>query len=276
MAQAIRRLADPACAGEPIDVVAAELGLSRAHFQRLFHDYVGLSPHRYRQHCQLQAAKASLRAGASVLEAALAHGFSGPGRLHATQVEFESFSPGEYKRGELPLQWGTHTTLFGPCLLAISARGVAALFFLPDSGDTTAALADLQAQYPEAVLQAAPEATAPFAERLFAPSAGGHPWRVRVRGTNFQVQVWRALLRIPPGQCVSYQHLASAMGKPGASRAVGQAVGANPVSWLIPCHRVLRADGALSGYRWGPDCKRRLLAWESAQVAPIEQSELVR
>ncbi|MDP0498890.1 MAG: methylated-DNA--[protein]-cysteine S-methyltransferase [Verrucomicrobiota bacterium JB022] len=267
MARAIERLAETDAEQLPMETVAAELGLSRAHFQRLFVDYVGLSPHRYRQYLHLEGAKADLRAGGSVLEAALANGFSGPGRLHDTLVQFESMTPGEFKQGGLPLVWGVHESIFGAYLLALSPRGISALFFLENAEAVEAALAALSRQYPEAALRHAPAETAPVAARLFCLAEGGDPAPLRlwVRGTNFQVQVWRALLRIPTGSCVSYRQLAASLGRPSASRAVGQAVGANPISWLIPCHRVLRGTGGLSGYRWGPERKRRLLAWELAQ-----------
>lgn len=267
MARAIQRLAEPEAEHLPMEALAAELGLSRAHFQRLFTQYVGLSPHRYRQYLHLEGAKTDLRAGRSVLDAALANGFSGPGRLHDALVQFESMTPGEFKQGGLELQWGVHESVFGPYLLALSPRGISALHFLPAPEETQSALDVLGLQYPEAALRHAPGETAPVAARLFQVSRQVErlPLRLSVRGTNFQVQVWRALLRIPSGNCVTYREVAELVGKPTASRAVGQAVGANPVSWLIPCHRVLRAGGGLSGYRWGAERKRCLLAWELAQ-----------
>ncbi|KAF0095332.1 MAG: AraC family transcriptional regulator [Puniceicoccaceae bacterium 5H] len=278
MGRALCRLADPDAEELSMEDLGAALGLSRAHFQRLFSQYVGISPHRYRQFVQLERAKGTLRAGGSVLDAALNSGFSGPSRLHDALVQFESMTPGEFKRGGLLLRWGVHGSIFGPYLLALSPRGISALYFYPTAAEAAEkGRLDLLRQYPGAVLEHDLKATTPVAERLFQRNdwATDANLNLYVRGTNFQVQVWRALLRIPGGTCVTYQQVADAIERPTAARAVGQAVGTNPVSWLIPCHRVLRSDGGLSGYRWGSDRKQRLLAWELAQnksASPTEEA----
>jgi AraC family transcriptional regulator of adaptative response/methylated-DNA-[protein]-cysteine methyltransferase len=199
-----------------------------------------------------------------VLDAALAVGLSGPGRLHDQFVALEAASPGEFKaRGAgLEIRWGVHASPFGDAMVALTRRGVSRLAFLGDGG--AAAEGDaLAAAWPGAELRRDDAGTAAVALAMFACRADAPPlW---VRGTNFQIAVWRALLRVPEGAVCTYGDLAAAIGRPSAARAVGQAVGANPVAYLIPCHRVIRGVGALGGYRWGPARKRAMLAWEAAR-----------
>lgn len=260
--------ASEASAGKPsLTELAAAAGLSAYHFQRLFSRWAGLSPRRFLAALTLERAKASLRAGADVLAASLDAGLSGPGRLHDLCVAVEAASPGELKLGGagMAIAHGVHRGPLGDFLLATSARGVCALEFI--DSDAAPALARLRAAWPAASLAADQRATAPIAARVFRRAPGGsEPLRVLVRGTNFQVQVWRALLAIPCGEVSSYQALAAAIGRPTATRAVGSAIGANHVAWLIPCHRVLRGDGGLGGYRWGLARKQAGLAWEAAGV----------
>lgn len=248
--------------------IAAELDLSPLYLQRLFRRWAGVSPKRFLQFLTVEHAKGLLETH-SVLDASLASGLSGPGRLHDHFVALEAVSPGEYKRRGLGLtiRYGVHPSPFGPMLLAVTGRGVCGLFFLPDPADATAELAELQRFWHGAELRADPAATGLVARRLFDldDKHRNEPLRLLVKGTNFQVNVWKALLRIPPGRLCAYDDVARAVGAPAACRAVGQAVGANPIAYLIPCHRVIRRAGRVGGYRWDPVRKRALIAWEAAR-----------
>ena len=244
--------------------IASRAGASPCHFQRLFSRWVGLSPKKYVQYLTLDRAKASLDASQSVLAAAFASGLSSPGRLHDLFVNIEALTPGEYKRGAagLVIRHGIHDSPFGPCLLMHTKRGICGLAFVDESDDGRT-LASLGARWPNAHLMADPGPGAELAARVFAARGkGGDPLTVLLHGTPFQIQVWEALLRIPPGALTSYQGLANYIGKPNASRAVGAASGANPISYLIPCHRVIRKSGALGGYRWGLGRKLAMLSQE--------------
>ncbi len=240
--------------------IAGVAGVSPSHFSRLFRRWSGLSPLRYVKQLSLRSAQAELASDSSVEEAAWAAGLSGPGRLHDLFVTIEAVTPGEYKSGGegLALRAGSGDTPFGRAFIARSPRGIVELGFLGER-DTESALASLARSWPHARIHR-DESASEWLEELFA-GAGGHQV-LHVKGSNFQHQVWRALLAIPEGETTDYGAVAERIGRPGASRAVGSAVGANPVAWLIPCHRVLRRGGALGGYRWGPDRKRAILAWE--------------
>ena len=244
--------------------IASRAGASSCHFQRLFSRWVGLSPKKYVQYLTLERAKASLGASRSVLAASLAAGLSGPGRLHDLFVNVEAVTPGEYKRGGagLVIRHGIHDSPFGPCLLMHTERGICGLAFV-DQGDNGRALAYMGSRWPRAHLIADPESGWELATRVFAARGDGDdPLSVLLHGTPFQIRVWEALLRIPPGTVASYQTLANYIGKPDAARAVGTANGANPISYLIPCHRVIRKSGALGGYRWGLGRKLAMLSQE--------------
>ena len=242
--------------------IAARAGTSPYHFQRLFSRWVGLSPKKYVQYLTLDRAKASLDASQSVLAAAFASGLSSPGRLHDLFVNVEGVTPGEYKRGGagLIIRHGVHDSPFGPCLLMHTERGICGLAFV-DEDDERQGLASMAARWPNAELVEDAAAGAELASRIFSPRSGDR-LTVLLHGTPFQIQVWEALLRIPAGAVTSYQALADSLGKPNASRAVGTANGANPVSYLIPCHRVIRKSGALGGYRWGLGRKLAMLSRE--------------
>ncbi len=246
--------------------IAAVAGLSPAHFSRLFRRWSGLSPARYLNRLRLVRAERDLLDGASVEQAAWAAGLSGAGRLHDLFVTVEAVSPGEFKSGGggVELRAGSGDTPFGRAFVARSDRGIVELGFLGERSETDAR-ADLGRAWPGARIVEDPRA-GDVLDEIFA--AGGGKRVLHVRGTNFQQQVWRALLAVPPGETTDYGSLAAAVGRPGASRAVGNAVGANPVAWLIPCHRVLRRNGELGGYRWGPDRKRAMLAWECCRLGP--------
>jgi AraC family transcriptional regulator of adaptative response/methylated-DNA-[protein]-cysteine methyltransferase len=264
---AIRFLTENADRQPGLDELAREAGLSPHHFQRIFKRWAGVSPKRFLQYLTIEHAKHLLRHSSSVLDASYEVGLSGPGRLHDLFVSLEAVTPGEYKsRGRgIEIAWGLHSTPFGDCLLAATDRGICHLSF-PEPG-TSEGMARLRLDWTNAEIHEDPAASARVVERLFEndPGAGG-PLPLLLKGTNFQIKVWEALLRIPRGRAVSYGDIASHIGHPDAVRAVGSAVGANPISWLIPCHRVLRNTGELGGYRWGPLRKKAMIGWESAKV----------
>lgn len=247
---------------------ARAAGLSGAHFQRLFTQWAGISPKRFLQARTAETALQLLREGRPVLDAAYEAGLSGPSRLHDLVLHAEAVTPGELKsRGAgLEIRYGWQSTPFGNALLAVTPRGLCFLAFAAEGGHS-AALEDLRGRWPSADLIRDDDAVAPLASRAFPDSVqrGGGPLALHVRGTNFQLRVWDALLRIPAGATTNYATIAREVGNPTAPRAVGNAVGANPISWLIPCHRVLRGDGGLGGYAWGVERKRSMLVWEQLQ-----------
>ncbi len=245
--------------------VAAELGLSPHHFQRLFRRWAGVSPKRFVQYLTAEHAKTLLRAGASVLDAALETGLSAPSRLHDLLVGFEAVTPGEYKRlgSGLTIRYGFGDSPFGDTLVATTERGVCGLAFIdPDSRSDHLQL--LRERWPLSRLERDDAAAADVLERSFGADRGARPLRLFVRGTNFETRVWEALLHVPAGTATTYGALAAAVGSPSASRAVGAAVARNAVGYLIPCHRVIRATAAFGEYRWGTLRKRAILGWESA------------
>lgn len=269
MARAITEL--QARAGEPIGAVAAvaaNVGLSEDHFRRRFTQAVGVSPQRFMQALTWADAGARLRASAGVLEAAVSAGLSGPGRLHDLSVTLVAATPGEVAAGGagMGLQYGFAHTPLGAALLGWTTRGLTALRFV-DPPARTLVLGEWLEEWPQAGATEQPAAAQAWADCVFAHWRGEvtGPLAVHVRGTAFQLQVWQALLRVPDGGLVSYQEVARAIGRPTAIRAAASAVGANSLSVLIPCHRVLRQSGALGGYRWGLDRKRQLLAAEAAR-----------
>ena len=253
--------------------VAAHVGLSPYHFQRLFTRWAGISPKRFLQFQTLEHAKQLLAERRSMLDATYDAGLSSGGRLHDLFVTLTAMTPGEFKQGGagLTLRYGVHSSPFGDYLLAICERGICALRFLMGTSSAEV-LRELRAEWPRAALEEAPEATQPFAERIF-PSRKPRtiqPLSLFVKGTNFQLKVWEALLRIPSGTVATYEDIAQSLQMPRAARAVGSAVGDNPIALLIPCHRVIRKTGAFGDYRWGLARKRAMLTWESARSSPGE------
>jgi AraC family transcriptional regulator of adaptative response/methylated-DNA-[protein]-cysteine methyltransferase len=234
--------------------VAAAVGLSSTHFQRVFQRHAGFSPKRFLQHVTVRAAQGLLAESASVLDATYGAGLSGPGRLHDHFVTLEAMTPGEFRRrgAGLVIRHGNAPSPLGICRVAWTERGVCHVALGDDD--------DVRERYPDARFVA--DDAVPIVARVFGGRAPDDSLRLFVRGTNFQVQVWRALLRVPAGAVLSYSDLAVRVGRPDAARAVAGAVARNPIAVLIPCHRVLRASGALGGYRWGTDRKRALLALE--------------
>lgn len=249
--------------GLTLEDLAARMGMSAAHFQRLFSAWVGVSPKRYQQYLALDQAKRMLAARAPVLDAALAAGLSGPGRLHDAMVTWEAMTPGQFARGGggLTIRWGIAESPFGPVVAMATDRGLCGLAFAAETG-VAAAAADLRARWPGAVYAADAGAVAPLVAAAFG--GGGVP--LHAIGAPFQIKVWEALLRIPSGTVATYSEVAAAAGAPQAVRATGTAIGRNPLSFLIPCHRALRKSGALGGYHWGLPVKRALLAWEAARA----------
>lgn len=238
--------------------------MSEYHFQRLFTRWAGISPKRFLQFLTKENAKRLLERH-SVLEAAYAAGLSGPGRLHDLLVQCEAVTPGEFKsRGRgMSISYGFHPSPFGECLLALTGRGICDLAFV--DGDRQAALAQLQRDWANADLQEDPQRTVPVVAQIFTP-APRDPGRItlHLRGTNFQIKVWEALLRLPAGAVTSYEALAGQVCSKEAARAVGNAVAGNPVAYLIPCHRVLQKAGGFGNYRYGPTRKKAILAREFA------------
>lgn len=269
VAAAIHYLQSHASQQPSLERIASQVGLSPFHFQRLFQRWAGVSPKRFLQQLTAVHARKLLEESRPVLEASFAVGLSGPGRLHDLLLAVEAVTPGELKTGGfgLTIRFGVHPTPFGDCFLGLTGKGVCRLEFVAETG-SAASLESLRRVWPEAVLREDQAATARVVERIFPP--GSRPaagqLSLLLRGTNFQLQVWQALLRIPEGRVTSYGFLAEQLGLPGASRAVGTAVGQNPIGYLIPCHRVLRQSGALGGYRWGLERKQALLGRELVGV----------
>ncbi|MCP2679616.1 bifunctional helix-turn-helix domain-containing protein/methylated-DNA--[protein]-cysteine S-methyltransferase [Maricaulaceae bacterium NA33B04] len=246
--------------------VSNAAGLSPHHFQRVFTRWTGASPKRMIHALTHASARSLLVDGASVLDAALETGLSSPSRLHDVFIAEEAVTPGEAKSGGegLVLKAGTAATPFGMGVFLIAPRGLSALAFA-DEGEEEEALADLTRRFPEARVETDDALAADWAGRVFEARPGETSLPVALYGTPWRRQVWRALLRIPPGRTVSYRDIAVEVCTAKASRAVGAAVGANPISWLIPCHRVLASDGRLTGYHWGVPRKRAMLAYETAK-----------
>lgn len=261
-----------------IEAIAEAAGATPTDVHHLFRRWCGLTPKAFLQAITLDHAKGLLGASASVLDTALEVGLSGPGRLHDLFVTHEAMSPGEWKTGGegLALSYGFHASPFGEALIVTTERGLAGLGWVSDGldggkvvGGRAEALADMMRRWPHADYAFDPQATAPYAARIFEPKAWAAetPLRVVLIGTDFEVRVWETLLRIPVGRATTYGDVASHIGKPTASRAVGMAVGKNPISFVVPCHRVIGKSGALTGYHWGLTRKRAILGWEAGQTA---------
>ncbi|MCD8522625.1 MAG: methylated-DNA--[protein]-cysteine S-methyltransferase [Saccharospirillaceae bacterium] len=286
IATAIRFISEHARQQPSLEDIAASVHLSPFHFQRLFSQWAGTSPKRFLQVLTLERGKFLLRQQLPLLAAADELGLSGSSRLHDHFVQLDAVTPGEYQRAGagLIIRYGIADTPFGPMFIAQTPRGLCrAAFIAADSGladvqqhhqERSAAeeLAALRAEWPAAELREDNHATQPLVATLFARkrSDSASPLSLHVRGTNFQLAVWRALLTIPAGHALSYGQLAAQLGQPTAARAIGNAVGANPLAFVIPCHRVIQQSGALGGYRWGPLRKQVIQSWERLQLAAEE------
>lgn len=243
--------------------IAAAVGLGTHHLQRIFSAWAGLSPKRFLQYLTKEHALQALRDSAVVLDAALGAGLSGPGRLHDLMVSCEAMTPGEIRaRGAgVELGHGLAPTPFGAALFGWTARGICHLAF---GDDPEAAVATLRRDWPAAELRRDDAAAQALAARVFPAAPEPGRLHLLLRGTNFQIKVWEALLRVPAGALVSYGRLAELAGAPGAQRAVGSALAANAIAYLIPCHRVIRSGGDSGAYRWGAERKLAMRAWEAA------------
>jgi AraC family transcriptional regulator of adaptative response/methylated-DNA-[protein]-cysteine methyltransferase len=270
IARAIQTIDDAGGAPLPLDDLAARLGMSGAHFQRVFSRWAGVSPKRYQQYLTLGHAKALLAAHGTLASTADAVGLSGPGRLHDLFLRWEAMSPGDYARGGagLTVRAGTVDTPFGPAVAMATDRGLCGLAFAAETG-ADAAHDDLARRWPHARIVADDGRAA----ALVAGAFGGAETPLHLIGAPFQIKVWEALLRVPAGDVTSYSGIAEQIGKERASRAVGSAVGRNPIGYLIPCHRVLRRDGGLGGYHWGLPVKRAMLAWDSARADATSRAQ---
>jgi len=247
--------------------IAKSVALSEYHFQRLFSRWVGISPKRFLQFLTKEYAKELLQNSQNLFDVAYESGLSGTGRLHELFVSCEAVTPGEFKnKGEgLKIFYGFHPTPFGECLLATTERGVCHMAFV-QKGKRAQAQKILKARWENAAMTQAPAKTRPLIEQVFHPlqNCKPRPLHLFLTGTNFQIKVWEALLKIPAGMVASYEDIAARIGMPKASRAVGNAVSQNPVAYLIPCHRVVRKLGEFGNYRWGPARKKAMLGWEAA------------
>ena len=252
-----------------LEQVASNIGLSEFHFQRLFTRWAGVSPKRFLQFLTKEGAKDLLNRSENLLDTTHQMGLSSLGRLHDLFVTTEAVTPGEYKtRGQgVTIRYGLHASPFGKCLIAVTERGICHLGFVQMSEG--AAIDNLVEEWTNAQMVEDPRTTAPLVEAIF-DAAPGTPLHVHLRGTNFQLKVWEALLQIPAGQVTTYEGLAQRIGQPAASRAVGSAVGHNPVAVLIPCHRVIRKVGDFGNYRYGALRKKALLAREYLHTTTVE------
>ena len=260
--------------------MAAHANLSEFHFQRLFSRWAGVSPKKFVQYLTLEHAKQCLANADTILDASYASGLSGSSRLHDLFVRHESLTPGEYRKAGagLLMRYDFVETPFGEAVVAATDRGVCGLAFT--SGDRATALAELMQRWPRADVVRDAGFLAAYANQLQRQESrskqGSHELRMVLGGTAFQLQVWEALLRIPPGARVTYQQIADRIGSPKAVRAVANAIGRNPVAWLIPCHRVIRSSGALGGYHWGEARKAAMLGWESSRLKTSDSSQVGR
>ena len=251
-----------------LDAIANHIGISEFHFQRLFKRWVGISPKRFLQFITKENAKQLLVKSENLLEVAYKTGLSGSGRLHDLFINCEAMTPGEFRDqgAGINIEYAYHVTPFGDCLIAVTDRGICGFYFI-HQGNRDHYFGVLQKTWPQANLINNPTATRPVVDAIFNPGAWkqDRPFRLFVHGTNFQIKVWEALMQIPEGMVLAYEDIAAKIGSPTAVRAVGSAVARNPISYLIPCHRVIRKIGEFGNYQGGPARKKALLAWESAR-----------
>lgn len=255
-----------------LETVAKEVGLSPFHFQKIFTRWAGVSPKKFLQSATLNFTKQALRTpNATLFDVASESGLSGTGRLHDLFVRFEAMTPGEYKNGGEHLHINFHfvDTIFGEAIIARTERGICHLMF---ENDRTAGLETLRSNFPNAVLELQDHSTFHDAVSIFRSRMHFQPLSLHLKGSPFQLKVWEALLNIPPGMVTTYGQLAAGLDMKNSSRAVGTAIGKNPVAVLIPCHRVIQASGAAGGYRWGTDRKRIILARESTNISAQENA----
>jgi AraC family transcriptional regulator of adaptative response/methylated-DNA-[protein]-cysteine methyltransferase len=251
-----------------VETIAEHVGLSTSHLTVIFRRWAGLTPKAFLQAITIERARELLRESATVLDAAYEVGLSGPGRLHDLFVTHEKLTPGDYRRDDLVLTYGFHASPFGEAIVVAAPRGLVGLGFV-DEGDRAAALADMQRRWPRARLEADDEGTSALARRIFDSERWrpDQPLRVVMIGGDFEMRVWETLLSVPFGRMTTYGDIAAKLGKPTAARAVGTAVGRNPISFVVPCHRVLGRSGALTGYHWGLARKQAIIGWEAGRAS---------
>lgn len=267
VAEAIKYLNDNFKAQPGLDEVAEQVHLSPFHFQRLFTEWAGVSPKKFLQYLSVKYAKSILKKEQTTLfDVAYETGLSGTGRLHDLFVNIEGMTPGEYKNGgeQLVINYSYTWSKFGGLLMASTGKGICYMGFVDDKTKT---FAELQDRFPKATFVEKLDKIQENALKIY-----GEDWRkinqikLHLKGTDFQIKVWEALLKIPNGKLSTYGHIAEQIESPGASRAVGTAIGSNPVAFLIPCHRVIQSSGTLGGYRWGGTRKAAIVGWEAAQL----------
>ncbi|MGD9899922.1 MAG: methylated-DNA--[protein]-cysteine S-methyltransferase [Calditrichaceae bacterium] len=253
-----------------LEELSAGLGVSSFHLQKVFKQWVGISPKRFLQFLTIDHARKVLADSRSVLDAAYDSGLSGPGRLHDLFISIDAVTPGEYKiKGAgLKINYGFHESPFGCCLIAVTGRGICGLSFHDESGRKDG-LETLRKNWPDAELIENSETTSDYYHKIFLHNADPVSLKLFVKGTNFQLKVWEALLKIPAGALASYDDIARNIGHPSSSRAVGNAVGSNPVSFIIPCHRVIHKMGRIGNYHWGAARKKAILGWEAAMHSDV-------
>ena len=272
--KSLKYIQDNAGKQPDLSEIADQINLSEFHFQRLFGRWTGISPKRFLQFVTKEYAKQLLRQSQSVLDTAFDIGLSSGGRLYDLFVACEAVTPGQYKRlGEgLQIDYGLHPNPFGRCLIAATTRGICYLAFLVQ-GKNTASIESIQKRWPRANIVQRQQKTLRLVKRIFNFSGNNDsaPLHLYVKGTNFQIKVWEALLKIPLGKAVTYEDVARHIGMPKAARAVGNAVGQNPIPFLIPCHRVIKKMGGFGSYGGGNERKIAILGWEAAQMKPSEK-----
>ncbi|MDX2486888.1 MAG: methylated-DNA--[protein]-cysteine S-methyltransferase [Gammaproteobacteria bacterium] len=268
IAKAIHYVTDQAGQQPTLDEMAAHVHLSPYHFQRLFTRWAGVTPKRFLQVLTVERAKKLLQEAKPILEVTHEVGLSSGSRLYDHFVSLEAVTPGEFKTqgSGLTIEYGVHETVFGSAFIAVTPRGICNFSF-PEESNAEQEINDLVKRWPYAQLINSSKHTAEIIESMFAlENDKDRPLSLLVSGTNFQVSVWRALLRIPMGKVVSYSQVAASIGRPNSARAVGTAIGSNPIGFLIPCHRVIQQSGNLGGYRWGETRKHAIHLWEAART----------
>jgi len=260
------RVIDEGGPGLTLEDLARRMDMSPSHFQRVFSAWVGISPKRYQQYLALDHARQMLADRFTTLDTALATGLSGTGRLHDLFLTWEAMTPGDFAKGGagLTIRWGWFDSPFGPAIIMGTDKGICGMGFAAEMG-VEGAFDDLIQRWPKAEFVEDPMSLRPWVLAAFGTDGVGTA-PLHLIGAPFQIKVWEALMRIPTGHVTTYSEIAGTIGNPKAVRAVGTAVGRNPISFLIPCHRALRRDGTLGGYHWGLPVKRAILAWESART----------
>jgi AraC family transcriptional regulator of adaptative response/methylated-DNA-[protein]-cysteine methyltransferase len=265
---AIRYLDDHFQDQPSLNELAEVAGLSPYHFQRVFQRWAGISPKRFLQFLTVDYARGLLQRSMPVLDAAYEAGLSGPSRLHDLFIAAEAVTPGDVRRlGEdLVIRWGIHESPFGPCLIGVTERGMCWLSFGPaDAADVAWVQEHLGGRWPKAALIEDQAATTPYAAKVFNGTCHNDPLALHLRGTNFQIRVWEALMRVPPAALASYEDIARRIGQPNATRAAASAVAHNPLAFVVPCHRIIRKTGPFNNYAWGAPRKQAIIGWEQAR-----------